>query len=154
MKKLMISLAALTAIGAAVPAAAQTWSYGYNSGYGYSHSNPAFGNDADYRTQISNARYNEIVQQRLQISSMITRAERSGQISAYTSRELRTQVGLIAARANSARRGGLTDREASIASAQLDQVAQRLEQMRRSPRYGYNNYNGYDRYNDDDNRGW
>lgn len=158
MKKLMISLAALTAIGAAVPAAAQTWSYRHNGGYGYSYSNPAFGNNADYRTQVSNARYNEIVQRRLQLSDMINRAERRGEISNHAARDLRTRIGMISIRANNARRGGLTNREASMAVAQLDQIAERLDQVRRAPRYsyGYNNYGNYGGYDRDNyyNRGW
>lgn len=148
MKKLMISLAALTAIGAAVPAAAQTWGYGQNHGYtqnygygqndGYGHGNRAYGNDSDYRTQVSNARYNDIVQRRLQLSRMIASAERRGQISSYESIRLRQEVGRISIRANNARRGGLTNQEVSMAMAQLDRVAERLDGKRRSPQYGYN----------------
>jgi len=171
MKKLMISLAAMTAIGAAVPAAAQ--SYGYDrpayghdyQAYGrdrapYGYNNPAYGNDGDRITQVSNARYNEIVQRRLQLVDMIARAERRGEISNWRARDLRSELGVISARANNSRRGGLTDREAGMAIAQLDQVAQRLDESRRAPRYsyGYNGYSGYNGYNSYDNggynRGW
>jgi len=132
MKKLMISLAALTAIGAAVPAAAQSYSgYGYNGGYaryqGSYERAPSWGGA---QVNAREARLNAIIQ----------RAEMRGQINRYEALNLRSELGRIEVMEKRARwnGNGLSSREVAEINARLDRVEQRLASIGRdAPRYGY-----------------
>jgi hypothetical protein len=128
MKKLMISLAAITAIGAAVPAAAQTWTYG----------GPRY-------VQPWNDYYNHVNRDLLSMSRRINTAEGHHQISRAEAQSLRQEVRSVAARMNRLGRNGLDSREAARLTARLQRVAVRMDQFRYTPpyRYAYQSAPGY-----------
>ena len=136
MKKLMISLAALTAVGAAVPAAAQPWGYGYN-GYGYN----GYGHNVGYTQQ--NSRYNQFEQRFADVSRRIDMAAQRGEISGAAANRLHREVREIARQANRFGRDGMDGREGYTVMAELQRVSDRLNDFRSNTRdrhtysYGY-----------------
>jgi hypothetical protein len=128
MKTLMISLAAITAIGAAVPAAAQTWTYG----------GPRY-------VQPWNDHYNRMTQELVSMSRRINTAEGHHQISRAEAQSLRQEVRQVAARMNRLGRDGLDRREASRLDARLQRVAVQMNRFRYTPpyRYAYQTGPGY-----------
>jgi len=118
MKKLMISLAALAAIGSAVPAAAQSWGgygNGYGYGYGYSRTND------DYARM--NARF-------FSVSRRIDTAENHGQITTAQANRLRSELRNIALEATQFGRDGLDGRENARVIARLQRVSERMDAFR------------------------
>ena len=142
MKKLMISLAALAAVGAAVPAAAQSWGYGYpasGNSYGYSYR----GYDERSAQQL---RYEKIAQRREWVERLIVTAERNGRISPWTANRMRQDVSRALHQARSYSRGGLTANEAVAVIAQLDRIGYRLDGRGYGYGYGDRDRDGYGRW--------
>jgi len=145
MNKLMISLAAVAAIGAAVPAAAQSYGgYGYNGGY--SHNGGYDGYNGGYdRYQGSYERGSswgggQVNAREAQLSAQIQRAEMRGQLDRYDALNLRTELGRIELIEKRYRWSGqgLSSREVAEINARLDRVEQRVASVSRyAPRYGY-----------------
>lgn len=141
MKKLMISLAAVAAIGAAVPAAAQSYGYngGYNGGYGHNAGYDRYNNDnyggygADY------GRGDDGVNQReAQIARELRRADVRGQIDHRLYTQLSLQLGHVEMIERHYRARGFDPREVADIHARLDQVEANVSSaLSNSSRYGY-----------------
>ena len=142
MNKLMISLAAITAIGAAVPAAAQSYNgYGHNGGYA------RYEGSYDRGSSMSGAQVNA---REARLSAMLLRAESRGQLSRYEALNLRTELGRVEVIEKRYRWNGhgLTSREMAEVNDRLNRVEQRLAMLANNDsRYGYGYGYGDQRWN-------
>jgi hypothetical protein len=127
MKKVLLSLAAVSAIAtvATPAAAAPAWYYG--------------------RGNVSYAD-NQMNHREAQISRQLKRLERRGVISVWEERSLRHELARIEIREKAYRRSGdrLTHGEIADIHARLDRLEARLQYVRHEgPQYGYGYGNGY-----------
>lgn len=125
MKKVLLSLAAVSAIAtvATPAAAAPAW-------YGRPHAAAA--------AQV-NVRETQLIRQ-------IERLERRGAISHWEARSLRRELSAIEVREKALRRSGrngFTAREVAEIHARLDRVEARLQYAGNGPQYGYGYGYGY-----------
>ena len=137
MKTIVIALAALTALGAAAPAAAQ---YGqYDRGYdrydrGYNHRY-----DRDHR------RFMSINERQARLERRIEQGIRNGQLTRYEAARLRREFRRIAYLENRYRSNGLSGWERADLDRRFDALQAQIRYERRDDerRYGYNEYPRY-----------
>ena len=120
MKKLILSLAAVAALGTAMPAAAQTWSYGRVA---YTHNIPGLNRTINQREATLAARVDLNRQQR--------------QITAREAQVLRTELQRIEAVEHQYRRRGLSQAEFANLTVRLNRVQTQLDQARHNHRFGH-----------------
>lgn len=126
MKKVLLSLAAMSAIATvATPAAAAPWHYARNANLAA----------ADHQMN----------QREMQIARQIQRLDRRGVISEWEARALSRELGAIEIREKAHRRSGrgLTRAEVADIHARLDRLEARLQYVRSEPQYGYGYGDGY-----------
>ena len=136
MKKVLLSLAAVSAIAAVASpvAAAPPWANG--------------------RDNVRYAADDQMNQREAQIANQIRRLDRRGVISEWESRALSRELGAIEVREKAHRRSGrgLTRAEVADIHARLDRLEARLRYVRSEPQYGYGYGNGYSNGYDYGNR--
>ena len=113
MKKVLLSLAAVTAIAAAAPAAAQP----YGNAWGYhAHNQQAISRQIDPRPALLTQRVDRVIER--------------GRVSRWEARSLVNQVREFRQVERDYRRGGLTIYEAQRLDARLDRLEHDIRQMR------------------------
>lgn len=110
MKKLILSLAAVASVGAALPAAAQTWDHNRPA---YQHNVPGLNRTVNQREAALLTRVDQVRTRR--------------QITAVEAQTLRTELRRIEAVEQQYRRRGLTRAEFNNLNVRLDRVQNQLD---------------------------
>ena len=136
MRKVLVLLAAGTALAAAAPAAAQYYpqpQYGapYGNAYGYNN----FGQTRALQARIDN------------VERQIRLLDRRNVVRDDRADRLRMEANGIERRLHMAMRNGLNPYEANELNMRIARLEQRVQYSMRNRGYGYNNGNGYNAYN-------
>ena len=137
MRKVLVLLAAGTALAAAAPAAAQYYpqpQYGapYGNAYGYNN----YGQVRQLQARIDN------------VERQIRFLDRRNVVRDDRADRLRAEANMIENRLHRAARNGLNPYEANELNTRIARLEQRLQYSMRTRGYGYNNRGGYNGYND------
>ena len=144
MKKVLLSIAAVAAIGAAVPAAAQT--YGYNSYGGYNQND--YGRyDRDSRGYGRYGGAARLDQREASLAARINAAARNGEITRYEASRLIRDLGLINGLELQYRRNGMNGWEVAGINERLENLSNTLERARGGDNpYGGGRYSNHRRW--------
>ena len=137
MRKVLVLLAAGTALAAAAPAAAQYYpqpQYGapYGNAYGYNN----YGQVRQLQARIDN------------VERQIRFLDRRNVVRDDRADRLRAEANMIENRLHRAARNGLNPYEANELNTRIARLEQRLQYSMRNRGYGYNNRGGYNGYTD------